>query len=393
MSTLREKHTRAGRRGLIAAVLALAALLAASSSAFAGQDELKGGSVVIQLQGSRGLKLKPTSLNLTITGGAVDPVNGSGTVQVNGSFKAKKGKGKAKVKLTTFNLGANGGQGSIVAKVGKDFVNGFGKLTGGTVTRSGWGAKIENISATLASKGAKALNKAFAGKKGKGAKKSAGGGVKAGQPLGKIVSLTTDPLSVEVVPGTGTMELATNLGGAFANKLPQHCISLLGVTPIPPATMPVLPLGAFDFPVAGGSAAPDFSAGQLLTAGGQTLTKDNGLGTPGACTSSDPPAGTHLLSTDFGVDFAQNVLTAVATLPSGTTLPRAPLATIDFSTGSRSVDPSTKTLTVTGATIKLASLAAPLLNQNFPTESGDAGDDFAAGDEIGTISITGAKLR
>jgi hypothetical protein len=392
MSTHREKHSRGRRRGVIAAVLALVALLAASSSAFAGQDDLKGGSVVIQLQGSRGLKLKPSGLNLTITGGAVDPVDGSGTVQVNGSFKAKKGKGKTKVTITTLNLGANGGQGSVVAKVGKDFVNGFGKLTGGTVTRDGWGAKIENISATIASRGAKALNKAFAGKKGKGAKKSARGGVKAGQPLGRIVSLTTDPLAVEVVPGTGTMELATNLGGAFANKLPEHCISLMGVTAIPPATMPLLPLGAFDFPVAGGSAAPDFTAGQLLTAGGQTLTKDNGLGTPSGC-SNGPPVGTHLLSTDFGVDFAQNVLTAIATLPSGTTLPRAPLATIDFSTGTRSVDPSTKTLTFSGATIKLASLAAPLLNQNFPTESGDPNDDFAAGDEIGTLSVTGAKLR
>src|SRR5215216_43491 len=125
MSSHGDKHTRAGRRGLIAVALALVALLTATSSAFAGQDDLKGGSVVIQLQGSRGLKLKPTGLNLTITGGAVDPVDGSGTVQVNGSFKAKKGKGKTKVTITTLNLGGNGGQGSVVAKVGKDFVNGF----------------------------------------------------------------------------------------------------------------------------------------------------------------------------------------------------------------------------------------------------------------------------
>jgi hypothetical protein len=391
MLSTRDKQGNAGRRGLIVVVLALVAMCAASSSAFAGQDDLKGGSVVLQLQGSRGLKLKPSSLTLPITGGAVDPVDGSGTAQVRGGFKVKRGKHKAKVSITTFTLGANGGQGSIVAKVGKDFVNGFGTLSGGTVTRDGWGAKIANISATIAGPGARALNRALSPKK-KGAKKSARGGVKAGQPLGKIVSLTTDPLSVEVVPGTGSMELVTNLGGAFASKLPQHCISLMGVTAIAPAMMELVPVGGFTFPVAGGSAAPDFSAGELFTAGGQTLTKDNGLGTPGGC-SAGPPVGTHLLSTDFGVSFALNSLTAIATLPSGTALPRAPLATIDFSTGSRSVDPATKTLTVTNATISLASLAAPLLNQNFPTESGNSSDDFAAGDLIGTINITGAKLR
>jgi hypothetical protein len=43
--------------------------------------------------------------------------------------------------------------------------------------------------------------------------------------------------------------------------------------------------------------------------------------------------------------------------------------------------------------VRLADLAAPLLNQTFPNESGDASNDFAAGDEIGTIDLTGVKLR
>jgi hypothetical protein len=90
--------------------VALAGLLALSGVALAGQDQLKGGSVVIQLQSSRGLKLKPAGLTLPITGGAVDPINGSGTVQVTGGFQAKRGKGKTKVKLTSLTLGANGGQ-------------------------------------------------------------------------------------------------------------------------------------------------------------------------------------------------------------------------------------------------------------------------------------------
>jgi hypothetical protein len=360
----------------------------------AGQDELKGGSVVIQLQSSRGLTLKPKAITLPISGGAVDPVDGSGTVQLIGGFKAKRGRSKAQVKITTLTLGANGGQGSITAKINKDFVADFGKLSGGTVARTGWGATISNVGMTIAGRGAKALTRAFSPKKKRrGAKKSAGRKVKAGQALGTIVSIVTDPRSVEVVPGTGTLTLHTNLGGAFATKLPQHCIEPLsgGVAPIAPATQS---LADFDFPVTGGSAAPDFSAGEVITGGGQTITKNSrALLTPPDCPSAAPPNGTQLISTDISVAFDVNSMRSIPTLPSGTTLPRAPLATIDFSTGTRSVDPATKTLEVTGATVGLADLAAPLLNQTFPNESGDASNDFAAGDEIGTIDLTGVKLR
>jgi hypothetical protein len=376
--------------------VALACLLALPGTATAGQDELKGGSVLIKLQSSRGMKLKPKTLTLPITGGAVDPVDGSGTVQVKGGFKAKRGKVKLQVKVTTLTLGAAGGQGSITVKVNKDFVGNYATLSGGTVARSGWGAVISNTRATIAGRGAKALNRAFSSrKKGKGAGKSARGKVKAGRPLGTVVSITTDPRSVEVVPGTGTLTLHTDLGGAFASKLPEHCIEPLdllnpGVAPIPPATQSV---ADFEFPVSGGSVAPDFSAGELLTAGGQIITKNSTpIVTPSACNDNPPPTGTQLKSTDFGVAFDQNALRAIATLPTGTVLPRAPLGAIDFSAGTRSVDPSTKTVTVTGAAVTLADLAAPLLNQNFPNQSGTASNDFAAGDLIGTIDLT-ATLR
>jgi hypothetical protein len=386
---------RQGRRGLIAAGLAaLACMLGLSGIATAGPDQLKGGSVVMKLQNARGLKLKPKSLNLPIASGSVDPISGAGTVQVNGAFRAKRGKGKAKVKITRLSLGANGGPGSIAAKVGKSNVGAFATLSGGTVARNGFGATISNITAKIAGKGAQALNRAFSPTKGKGAKKSAGGLVKAGQPLGTIVSITTDPLAVEVVPGTGTLTLKTALMGAFASKLPQHCIEPLsgGVAPIPPATQTA---ADFTFPVSGGTATPDFSAGEVVTAGGQTLSKNStapGILTPASCPSADPPNGTSLVSTEIGVNLASNFLNSTATLPTGASL-RAPLANIDFSTGSRSFDPSTNTLSVTNATVGLSFPAALTLNTFFPTQSGNPGDDFVEGDEIGTIDLTGVKLR
>jgi hypothetical protein len=380
------ERRRGIRLGGVAAALAIAGPLALSGIATAGPDQLKGGSVAIQLKNARGLKLTPKSLNLPITTGSVDPISGAGTVQVSGGFRAKRGKAKAKVTITALTLAPDGGQGSVSAKVGKKKVALFGTLTGGTVARNGWGATISNIRATIAGKGAQALNKAFSPRKSGSAKKSAAGGVKAGQPLGTVVSVTTDPLSVEVVPNSGTLTLQTNLGGAFASKLPQHCISpLTGVTPIQPATQS---LADFSFPVSGGSAAPDFTAGELLTAGGQTLTK--GSGPPLACTSASPPVGTKLVSTEPGVNFAENTLQSTATLPDGLSF-RASLATIDFSTGTRSVDPGTKQLTVSGATVSLSYPAALTLNTLFPNV-GSPSNDFAGGDEIGTIDLT-AKLR
>jgi len=390
MVRVTDKRRRRRLSGAVAAATTLAAMLLLSGIASAGPDQLKGGSVALQLKSSRGLKLKPRSLNLRIVSGSVDPVSGAGSVQLNGGFRAKRGKGKAKVTLTRLTLGANGGAGSVSAKVGKKSVASFATLSGGTVARSGFGATISNVTAKLAGKGAAALNRAFS--PGKGAKKSAAG-VKAGQPLGTITSIITDPAAIEVVPG-GTLTLHTDLTGAFASKLPKHCIEPLsgGVAPVPPATQSV---ADFDFPVSGGSAAPDFSAGEVMSAGGQTLSKNStlpGVLTPAACPSAQPPNGTALVSTDIGVDFAHSYLNSSALLPTGVTL-RAPLAGIDFSTGTRSFDSSTNQLTITGATVGLSLPAALTLNQFFPTESGNAGDDFAEGDRIGTVDLTGVRLR
>src|SRR5690349_12137531 len=149
----------------------------AAAPAPAAQDKLKGGWVVMQLRGSKGLKLKPSTLTLQISGGAIDPVDGSGTANTSGAIKARKGKEKAKIKITSVTFGANGGAGSISAKIGKRKVGSFGKLAGGSVTRDGWGAAIAGVDAKLSSKGAKAL----------GFK-----GVKGGQRLGSV-SATTVP--------------------------------------------------------------------------------------------------------------------------------------------------------------------------------------------------------
>jgi len=396
MLTVSDKRIHAPGRVLGALLIALAGPLAVTSPALAGQDQLKGGSVLIQLQGARGLKLRPGSLDLAITGGAIDPIDGSGSARVSGGFVAKRGKGKTKVIITRLIFGAGGAPGTISAKVGKKSVGAFGRLVGGSVSRAGWGARIGHVTATIAAKGAQALNRAFSSRRGKGARRSRGGGVKAGQPLGTVVSVVTVPLTVEVVPGSGSIVLHTNPTGAFVSKLSHHCIDPLptgspaGVSPIAPAAADITGT-VYTFPVSGGAVAPDFSAGELDTAGGQTIKKNTSILNPSPCGTADPPVGTQLISTNFASQFDRNTLASLTTLPSGASLVAA-LGNIDWSTGSRSIDPNTKQLTVTGASLSLAPAATFALNLFFPNESGSASNDFATGDLIGTVDMT-AKLR
>jgi hypothetical protein len=388
--SFRGRRMPAGR-GLIAATVVAVASLVVASVAFPETDELKGGSVAMQLQNSKGLKLNPKSLTVPVVSGQIDPVTGAGTANVSGAFKAKRGKSKAKVTLLSLTLGANGGPGSIAAKVGKNKVGNFGSLSGGTVARSGFGTTISNVTAKITSKGLKALS----GKGGKG-KKSAASAKTA--PLGTITSLTTVPLAVHVVPGQGNLLLHTAAMGAFVNKLPSHCIDPIagsppGVAPIAPATTSGLGGTDYTFPVTDGSIGPDFGAGELFTAGGQLITKNSTpILTPGACTSSAPPTGTQLISVKPSVNFNTNTIDTIATLPGGNTLPRAQLGDINWSTGTRSINPTTGAVTITGATLTLASLSVPVLNSTFPNV-GAAGNEFATGDLIGTIDVTGVKLR
>jgi hypothetical protein len=382
-----------GRPAALAAVLGCVACLAIVATAMAGQDPLKGGSVAIQLQGSKALKLSPASLSLPITGGAVDPIDGSGSVTTAGAFKAKHGGRKVKVKITGLTFGANGAPGTIAAKIGKKKVARFGALAGGTTTRDGWGAKIDNVTATLASKGASALNTAFNPKGGKGAKSAAKGGVRAGAPLGSVTA-TTVPQTVEVLPG-GETDLVADM--AFVNKLRTHCVDALyvvdpGVSAIPPATLNLLS-STFTFPVVGGTIAPDLSDGRLITSGGQLIKKNNSPINPdaSACSAADPPFGTSVTQTDFETDFALNAFSAQAVTPSGP-LGLGAVGELHLDQGTASVDPNTKDITISNVPLTLAFLAAQVLNTVFPNVSGDPANDFQQGDPVGTLSIT-AKAR
>lgn len=367
--------------GLMLSVLALLAALVASSTAVAAPDPLSSGSVVLQLRSSGGLKLKPGTLTLPITTGDLDPTTGAGTLETVGAIKAKRGKRKAKIKITSLTLGASGGAGKINAKIGKRKVNGFGKLSGGTVTRDGWGAKVDGVTARLGSKGAKALRRVFTPRSGAKAS-AAAGGIKAGKPLG-TVSVSGVPKTVEVLPGGSLVFEADN---GFVTKLLAHCINGLpgfgGVDPIAPGTQN---LSVFTFPVTGGSIAPDLSAGRVTSAGGQKITKNVGV-LPFHTCDQPPAVGTTVTQTEFEAQFDLRALASFTTLPTGP-VGIGSLGPFDLAAATTSTDVNTKQITVTDAPVTLDGLSAFILNQVFPNASTDPNDDFMAGDPLGTLSL------
>jgi hypothetical protein len=362
--------------------LGLVAALVASSAALAAPDPLSSGSVVLQLRSSGGLKLKPGTLSLPITTGELDPITGAGTVETVGALRAKRGKHKAKVKITSLDLG---GTGRINAKIGKRRVNGFAKLSGGTVTRDGWGARVEGVTAKLGSKGAKALTRVFAPRSGAKAR-AAAGGIKAGKPLG-TVSVSGVPRTVEVLPG-GTLVFTAD--SAFGLKLGAHCINALlpdGVTAIAPAVQSGFPLPTtFTFPVTGGSIAPDLSAGRVTSAGGQKIRKNDGSAIPNSC-NEGPPVGTTITQTEFEAQFDIRALASFTTLPTGP-VGIGSLGPFDLAAATTSADVSTKQITVTDAPVTLDGLSAFIFNQVFPNNTGDPNNDFMGGEPVGTMSLS-----
>ena len=355
------------------AAFALLAGLVAASPALAGPDPLtSSSSVVLQLRSSQGLKLKPKTLTVPVNAGSdLDPTTGAGTIDTNKKFTATRQGHKTKVKITVLTFGANGGAGKIDAKVGKSNVNGFGKLSGGTLKRDGFGAKLDGVVAKLGKKGAKALRQALSG------------GIKAGQPLG-TASVTSVPKTVQVLPG-GTLEFQADLG--FGTKLIAHCVNATlpgGLEVIPPATEPAL--GKFVFPVTGGSIAPDFSSGRVISAGGFSQKKnDNGTFVPGC--SSGVPLGTTVTQTEWEDEFDIRALAANTVLPSGP-VGIAQQGPFDLAAATTSADPNTRQVTVSGAPVTMDFFSAVILNNVFPNASGNPNNDFKEGDLLGKMSLS-----
>jgi hypothetical protein len=384
----RERRTRpTPSRGAfkLAAALSAAALLVTASAAFGAADPLKGGTTTlanlklpkkVKLAAKGGATKSGKTVTLPITGGSLDPTNGSGPVQNGGSIQLKKGKKKAKLTsiVTTFGSG-----GTISAKLnGKKKT--LAKISGGAVGRAGFGGTVTDAVAKLTKKGAKALNKALGITR---------GGFKGGK-LGAL-STTTVPSTVTVTSATSsTTEDLTGVGGpptfgcvgtgtctTFAGKLAEDGISS---TPSNGATMTPPPTVVLAFtPQTGGSIAPDCTGG--------TLT-----GSRGAITLARGAAS--LTQANPNDDFGNKAVTFDVSATGLGSVGRASATNLIVTPGTCAADPTNKKITVT-ATQTLNAVAATTANQVFgldgtPCGPGGPPQDcpLAGGDVVGTTTYT-----
>ena len=373
----------------LATALALAAMLAlVVAPANAAQDPVKSGTFKLKLAKSfkkqlksNGVKMKPKKF--AITGGSIDPTvgtyssasSGTGNVTLKGKLKFKKGGKKYVVKKLKATVGT-GGKLKGKAKGKKVTV---AKLKGGTVTRNGFGAIISGIKAKFTKSAAKKINKALD---------------LSSLHKGKMGTATIDEQPVTTAVVSGKADLSAN--PVLLQKLGSRGVDPAtgGVTVISPATVNPATF-TFSFPNLSGFVAPDGSSGQVTGQGGAKITKTNDTFTSAQCDTAHP-VGVFIQLESPQVDYQAKTVSAIVTVPDATTgaptnIGRAVIA--DYVPSSFTADPNTRTFSSSG-TANITATNAATLNLIFGTaaEGCDPGGtgDFAAGDPLGTVNVSGA---
>jgi hypothetical protein len=274
----------------IVAVLTASVALVSAPAAFGAGDPIAGGNFKFKRAGAfknqlqrNGVRLRPKRFRIR-TGSSLDPTTGAGTIRI-GKVKFRKGGKKVVYSNVKVNLGANGAKGGIRSSQGKIF-----KISGGTLTRQGFGVALNGVKAKFTARAAKRINR-----------KLDLGSLHRGRA--GTVFLDEQPKTVQVLGGTAFVDIPTGYlppsgfvpgSGQDPNtvpaKQPSHCISPVnGVEAIAPAELgstlhpnPNVPLPAgvsarFKFPVTGGTVAPAGNDGVIQLAGGARLQSGRGF--------------------------------------------------------------------------------------------------------------------
>lgn len=338
-----------GWHGRLAVALALGATLAVAAPAGAATTvRLAGGTTSLKLDGKTakavskaGIKVSPAkpaksksgSIAFPISGGSIDPATAKGTITHKGGLTFKMGKGKVTLSSPTINTA----KGTLAVKLGKKTVV-VGTAKGGKVTRDGFATDVAGLKLKLNKLGAKTLNTAF--------------GVstfKAGLALG-TASVASQPAEIALEGGSTSLVFTPTAAGALRQLG-------IAVAPIAPATADAA-TGGLKFAVTGGTLDAKTFFGSITHSGGLSLTGRD------AVKLTDPVitvSGTPQLALSY----------------SGASVPIADLGL----TATPRIDTAARTIEVTGASVRLNSLAATTLN-------GLLGIPFPAGTELATASLT-----
>jgi len=363
-------------RAVVIAMASALALLVFVPGAIAARDPIASGITDFHLK--RGFQRKLDNLGVQVTGlgatnvtgkkvamlvggGKLDPTDAQGFLDNRGGFKLSLGKRGVPVTKVTVNTAKR----AVYATIAKARMQ-LGSLSPFVNAREGFGANFKATKVFLTEKAVRRISNRL--------------GLKGSKRLnpGRVLSNSysaAQPETVTVLPqGSATLDgNIPTLGkfGAKGVKVPA------GITAVAPATKPTPT--SFQFPIAGGTLAPDAGAGTVRTNGGVQIAKEGG-------------ATMKLLGiyADFTEKTATVELEILPAPPFPGAVPRASIADLVLTGATVVADPASRQISVQNAEATLQAVAAATLNDVFnqPAPEPPPASNFVVGDSFGKFSLT-----
>ena len=359
----------------IAALLALLAFVPAASAA---RDPIAGGATDLHMKkgflrklsnagivvtGIRGGQASGNKIGLTVRSGMLDPTSVEGHLEAHGGFKLSVGNRGVPI----YNVSVNTVKGSVYATVAKAHMQ-MATFANPLLTREGFGANFKAGQLVLTEKATRRISNRLG--------LTGNQRLQAGRVISNLYS-SAQPRTVTLLPqGTATLTPNQATLAKFAAKgvkLPS------GIAPIAPASAPTPT--TLQFPIAGGTLAPDGTAGTLQTSGGVTVTKE--------AKSLSPQIKLVNIAIDFGTKVATVELEILPAPPFPGATGRASIADLTLPANSVVANPGTRQIAIAGAEAKLQAVAATTLNSVFnqPAPEPPPSSNFVVGDPFGTFSL------
>lgn len=359
-------------------IAALILLLAFVPAASAARDPIASGATDLHMKkgflrklsnagitvtGVRGGQTSGNKIGLAVRSGMLDPTNVEGHVEAQGGFKLSLGNRGVPI----YNVSVNTVKGSVYATIAKAHMQ-MATFANPILTREGFGANFKSTQLVLTEKATRRISNRL--------------GLRGHQRLnpGRVISnlySSAQPQTVTLLPqGTATLTPNQAMLAKFAAKgvkLPS------GIAPIAPATAPTPT--TLQFPIAGGTLAPDGTAGTLQTSGGVMVTKET--------KTVSPQIRLLNIAVDFGTKVATVELEILPAPPFPGATGRASIADLTLPANSVAANPGTRQIAITGAEAKLQAVAASTLNSVFnqPAPEPPPSSNFVVGDPFGTFSL------
>jgi hypothetical protein len=361
--------------GLAALLIALLALAPAASAA---RDPISSGATDLHMKkgflrklsnagitvsGIQGGTTTGTKIGLTVGTGMLDPTNIQGHIEPQGGFKLSLGNRGVPI----YGLTVNTVKGAVYASVAKAHMQ-LATFANPVLTREGFGVNFKSVQLVLTEAATRRISNRLGLKDNKR--------LKAGRALSNLYA-SAQPKTVTILP-QGDVVLTPN--GATLAKFAAKGVKLpTGLAPIAPATAPTAT--TLQFPLAGGTLAPDGSEGTLQTVGGVEITKKT--------KTLSPQVKLKNITVDLGTKAATVELEILPVPPFPGATGRASIADLTMPTGSVVANPGTRQIAITGVEAKLQAVAASTLNSVFnqPAPEPPPSSNFVVGDPFGTFSL------